>query len=245
MNKILYIILVLSFSLVCCKKDPTTGMVDIAVTPYFGDSVLSFDTKYPFVVNGVTYKFKVDLLKFYIHDLKITNASDSVYQFSDLSLFNFKDIKTIHFVDTIPVGLYHKFNFGIGMTDVQNNTNPNSVEASHPLSTYNAMYWGMLKYRYLVMEAVIYDANGVELAQGVSFHINTLKTKSSDIHLEVLGDMTSNITLKLDVEKIFTTTGKMINPSVENLTHMNDRTQIDLGNIVTENFVNGSSLIFK
>jgi hypothetical protein len=243
-KKITFLIL-LSITLIGCKKEATTGMVDIAVTPYFGDSVLAFDTQYPFVVNGVTYKFKIDVLKFYLNEIKVLNEADSAFKVSDLRFYNIKDNKTVHFVDTLPIGQYHHLDFGIGLTEDQNNTDPNSVVPTNPLSTLNAMYWGMLRYRFLVMEGVIYDVNGKELAQGVSYHANVLKSKENIMDMKIVGDATTNIILKLDLAKIFTMTGSKIEPSVENVTHMNNHTEIALGIKVSENFVNGSSVIIK
>lgn len=226
-----------------CKKEGNAP-AKITFTYYFGDSLLKPDVKYPFTVNGVNYQFRMDVMKMYLSRIKMTGTKQN-YDIEDVIFFNYKNGSTFTLTDTIPAGEYNGFNFLAGLDSVHNNSNPSSFNINHPLSTAQSMYWGMLKYRFLVMEGIIYDASGKEL-NSVSYHTGVDLVKLSSTPKTIKADDQNPITIqvKFDLAKIFTASANTIDPTKEVFTHSSPGSEYTLANKVMTNFVAGTTVVF-
>lgn len=160
-------------------------------------------------------------------------------------MFNYKNGPVATLIDTIPAGTYNGFSFLEGLDTAQNNSSPSSYTFGHPLSTAQSMYWGMLKYRFVVMEGVLYDASGKEL-NSISYHtgIDLVKAVNSAKTFTANDENPVNIQVKFDLLKVFTATGNTIDPTKETFTHSAPGAEYDLASKVMTNLLAGTSVSF-
>ena len=93
--------------------------------------------------------------------------------------------------------------FLVGLDSLTNASNPTIYPGSHPLSGNQNMWWTMsTNYRYIVFEGKIKLANGTirDFAYHTGLRFKNVANLSKNI---LLTSGTNNISVKLDLEKIF------------------------------------------
>lgn len=163
-----------------------------------GDSILvsrlDFYLENPVAINKQKGEIPIDTILFY------SLSKDS----NNFSISNFSIINNT--IDTL--------RFLCGLSEFTNSLNPTSYPESHPLSSWNNMYWGAWsKYRYVVLEGTIKKADG-SLIQ-YSFHTGLEYRKVSTLAIASSYYMSSTpVKIKLNIDKIFyPTNGNNINYS--------------------------------
>lgn len=96
--------------------------------------------------------FHLTKMRFYLSNMSLTDEEGGETEFRKVYLADMERGMTMGFDDTIAVRNYEKISFGLGLDPVLNDKNPEDFAQEHPLSTYNQMYWSMLKYRFAIFE---------------------------------------------------------------------------------------------
>ena len=96
--------------------------------------------------------FHLTKMRFYLSNMVLTDEEGRETEFRKVYLADFERGETTGFDDTISVRNYEKISFVLGLDPVLNDKNPEDFPQAHPLSTYNQMYWSMLKYRFAIFE---------------------------------------------------------------------------------------------
>ena len=143
-----YILLILvSGILFSCKKSTDTGI------SFFLESNInaagSGDS-----VNGWAVHFST--FRWYISNVRYITASNDTVPLKDYYLYEFSsgNVATLAEISS-PGQLITKILLSVGLDKNLNNSNPVIFPSGHPLSLDKDMYWGMLKYRFLVTEGAI------------------------------------------------------------------------------------------
>jgi hypothetical protein len=98
-------------------------------------------------------KYIIDETRFYLSNFQLININGNAENIKDIVIV--KNDKDNSFTFNLPSGTFSAFNFSFGLDKNTNNSNPNSFDDTHPLSTKQDMFWGMLKYRFIVTEGKI------------------------------------------------------------------------------------------
>lgn len=202
MNKYLsFLGIIILLSLFACKSDDGEGVLALQFNAKVNDTPLEFNQYY--LVNGDSLRFEV--LKFYVSEFNVEDK-DGVESIllKDVEIVDFKDESTTTINSNLAVSAYKNPSFNLGLTNVQNETEPTSYASEHPLSAQQGNYWMMANsYIYIKVEGQ-YLINGVE--ESFVFHIgandyvrNKVLNKSFSIH----EGNTTTILANLDVNTLF------------------------------------------
>ena len=153
---LLLLILALSFSQ--CRKDRNSAKANIqfetALAINNGATSVSIgDT----LVMNTGYDFNLKKFKLYLSNITLIGAEDQVIR--KIFLADVGDPLSGQFSKEIEIGNCSAVRLGFGLDPIQNDKNPEDFPDEHPLSSYNQMYWTMLKYRFAIMEGRS-DING-------------------------------------------------------------------------------------
>jgi len=157
----LFTILLLSLGLSSCEEESPVGgnettplqaaaalQVEHRLVAPTGNVISPGDTVR--LTNGID--FAVSKYRFYLSNLKLTHQDGRTFTFRDVYLGDIADSSVQRFLDSVPLGTFRQMSLGLGLDPVTNNALPESFQADHPLSTFNQMYWTMLKYRFAILE---------------------------------------------------------------------------------------------
>ncbi len=97
------------------------------------------------------YDFNLKKFKLYLSNITLVGDKGRV-EIKDILLADVGDSETGAFMVDIEADTYRTLELGFGLDADQNNSNPESFPDEHPLSSYNQMYWTMLKYRFAILE---------------------------------------------------------------------------------------------
>ena len=157
-------------------------------------------------------RYRVDLLEFYVSDIRLTKADNSVVSLSsadDVKLFYFGD-KIINSASlNIPAGDYTKITFTLGLGNTLNATTPGDYSTDHPMGTNSGNYWSMNNsYIFSKLEGFIDVTNtpGATLNNSFVYHVGgNGYTKDITINKEfAIGeDETTDFPIKIDILKLW------------------------------------------
>lgn len=151
--------------------------------------------------------FNLKLFKLYLTNVKLINADKEAVLLEDVVLLDVGDDSTGFFEAKIAAGNYSAMTLGFGVDSIQNNADPTSFADEHPLSSYNQMYWTMLKYRFAILEGRS-NANGAfDMQNDVlnAYHPGTdplYQTKRFDFDNQIF-DSGALILLNFDLPTVF------------------------------------------
>ena len=218
------IILFVSILLVgtACKEDnkeSKEGMLKVTVELYNGnDRVMIGDT----VAMKEKYDFYISLFRLYLAEIEIQGSAGN-REISSIELVDPASNSANSFSAKVPEGDYNAFVLGYGVDPVQNDMDPGSFPNDHPLSSYQSMYWSMLKYRFAKFEGF---ADSVSTPQndniGVAYHPGTdplYHKKSYDLDIKVRDGQTTNIFIRMDINDFVDGPGGKIDLGKESQTH--------------------------
>ncbi len=99
------------------------------------------------------YDFNLKKFKLYLSNITLVGSGGTEDQvIEDILLADVGDEETGAFTANADPGNYRAVRLGFGLDPEQNDQDPESFPDEHPLSSYNQMYWTMLKYRFAILE---------------------------------------------------------------------------------------------
>ncbi len=223
MKKYFWVSLLL-FSILSCSKNENTKI-----------QVLFHSTGKTALGRAYTFnEFNTYLSNFYL-----LNSNGDTTKIKDVMLVKLNADNSFSF--TVPKGI-QKFGFSFGLDPQQNNSIPENYSASQPLSVEQGMYWGMIKYRFLVIDGGNVDSSAARNktpTMPFSYHLGTdsLYRKLVFNRPVVDGD---NIKIVLDIDKLFVLDSITFN--LNNFSNHSEVHQIPDGIKIVNAFVSGISV---
>ncbi len=154
------------------------------------------------------YDFNVKKFKLYVSNIYLTGSNGDV-ELEDILLADVGDLSTGGFSKSIPNGTYTKLKLAFGLNPEQNNSVPESFPNEHPLSSWNQMYWTMLKYRFAILNGRS-DQNGqlngdsLDILNAYHPGLDSLfMQKEYPISLNISAGDSREINLNIFVDRIF------------------------------------------
>ncbi|MDB5228679.1 MAG: hypothetical protein JWN78_2872 [Bacteroidota bacterium] len=195
-NYLLSVFALLSI-LSCTKKNIGFGGGPVRVNVMFENS--SGKT-------SVNRSYNIDIARLYLSHFELIDNAGNTKPVKDLLLANKdNDFDANSFSFDLPSGTYTKLRFHFGLDPATNNSNPSTFDVSNPLSLSQDMYWGMLKYRFIVVEGQIDSsvAKNQIPANPFSMHLGT-----DTLYRQITSDLNSikeggQITIHIDLSKLF------------------------------------------
>jgi hypothetical protein len=222
-----------------CKPDPipiAKGTLTLHFKPVInGTDLIPQSVIYTNIAQHV--RFKIDMLQFYICDLIVKRADDSVISFTGanhVGLIKVMDIISKDVSFTLPEGEYKEIGFTLGLNSALNSTQPGDYSTNHPLGTDNGNYWIMnSSYVFTKLEGVVdtTSAGTGAFTRSFLYHLGTNDFASS-----------ANFTKSFTIAKDQTNT---INVNMDVLTMFNGAFPIDMRSEVTTNTTDNLPLAQK
>jgi hypothetical protein len=191
-----YFLIFWSAFLFSCKKDNNTSI------SFYMESGLSTSSSVD-SVNGRAASFTA--FRCYISNVRLVTSANDTVSLSDYYLYEYSpgSVATVAEIDG-PGFLITKILLSVGLDKTLNNSNPVSFPAGHPLSLDKDMYWGMLKYRFIVSEGAI---DSTEAKNGTvnfpfSIHLGT-DTLYRELSFPVSIPGNTDVFIKADPTKMF------------------------------------------
>lgn len=149
-------IIAIALVAVGCKKentqnDPTTKKYPLILEVQLTDGVerigegdtTSLQEEYDLYLTSV---------RMYLSHVTLRNDQGERTTLAEVALLSPLDSDDNRLQVKIPEGQYEVMELGLGLDQELNDSDPGSFDNSHPLATYQSMYWSMLKYRFLKIE---------------------------------------------------------------------------------------------
>jgi len=160
------------------------------------------------------YDFNLKKFKLYLSNITLLRADGSSKLIKDILLADVGDNVTGQFSLNIEPDEFTAIYFGYGLDSIQNNSVPESFAREHPLSSFNQMYWTMLKYRFAILEgrSNLVDSLGSASDKLNAYHPGTdvlYRTNTFPLNLKIKTDGSKTIVLSLDLEKLFNGSEKL------------------------------------
>ena len=177
-------------------------------------------------------------LKIYFSGFRIYDHSGNPTLLKDVVLVkNTEDGFSFQF----PNGNYHKLTFGFGLDSTLNSSDPTVFDATHPLSLEQDMYWGMIKYRFLVLEGSVDSSSSKTNSPNTpySMHLGTDSIYQQITFIEQL-IQGSNIEITLDLDQVFKHAADPYNPI--DFSNQSTTSEIPKTIEISRNFVNGITI---
>lgn len=196
-------------------------------------------------------------LRFFLSDLKLSNASGAEVQLADVLSFDLKNSHrtlaeateglTVKF-NEVAAGTYTNLSMIVGLNPTVNGTTPDQYANPHVLS-FSENYWPLWNsYVFVRMDGKL-DTIGAAAPFDHSFTYHAggddrARTLSIPVSVEKSEEAAAQINLELDVKKIFGDGSDFIDIKSKFMTHSNpgSSAQIDLANTVADGFMNALSL---
>ncbi len=169
------------------------------------------------------YRLYLSTFKAYLSNITLIEEGGKEVMVKDIVLINLDHDESSSFSITLPSGQFTKMRIGIGLDPEQNDSDPNSfANSSNPLSSYQGMYWSMVKYRFVVLEGLALpkrDTVNIPFA----YHAGTdplyqIKTFETDINSSssALG---YSFNLSIDLNTLFDGPAGKIDIPTQSFTH--------------------------
>tara|TARA_R110002050_G_scaffold48780_1_gene113258 strand:- start:29856 stop:30614 length:759 start_codon:yes stop_codon:yes gene_type:complete len=154
------------------------------------------------------YDFNLKKFKLYISNITLQRSNGTSLEIKDILLADVGDNVTGQFKLNLDPDEFTGLSLGFGLDTAQNNSVPESFERDHPLSSFNQMYWTMLKYRFAILEgrSNLVDSLGTSSDILNAYHPGTdvlYRMNSYPLDLKIETDGSKTIVLKFDLEKLF------------------------------------------
>lgn len=191
----------------------TAADVTVKLTDNNAENFYSIGDTIPFS-NG--YELYLSKFKFYLSNFTLVHEDGRTYQFKDLILGDFSESASLQFRDSVPLGKFTELRFSLGLDPETNNLQPEDFAQEHPLSTYNQMYWTMLKYRFAIFEgkANLSGQLGNSDDALIAYHPGTdplYKEFSAPVELNIVDE-----SMELNLQVLFNANRMIVDPSGNN-----------------------------
>ena len=224
MKKLLVVFASLLLVAASCKEDtketeePRNGTFEVSVKLYNGTEEVTIGDTLSMTDD---YDFYISLFRLYLAEIQLRSA-DGAETVSSIELVDPAGAAN-SFSASVPSGSYSSFELGYGVDAVQNDMNPGSFPNEHPLSSYQSMYWSMLKYRFAKFEGFAYSRTVDSLTNiGVAYHPGTdplYEKRSYDVNINIEDGSTSGLIMKMDINDLLDGPGGKIDLGLEPQTH--------------------------
>lgn len=185
-----------------------------------------------FESNGIS--FRLENLKYYLSHFKLNNNEVAdVFLYDVESESNF--ILTHHSSNAI-----NSIEFGLGLTETQNNSDPTTFESAHPLSFTQNTYWYMTppSYIFVMVEQKADTVGNGAYNLPISYHLahnDLYRLVQKEVNINLSLTDTVEVTLSLELPDLM----NKVNYS-ENVPHMSESTPI--ANLLMNNLANAFSI---
>ncbi len=219
------IILFALLTLISCKKQ------EEEVTVVF---VMRYTNKTP---NGRNFHIDSSKTKILFSNFKYVDNDNKEKLVKDVFLFQPVNNNS-SFTFNVPKGDLRSFKFSFGLDKSTNNSIPRNFAASSPLSVETGLYWDMMIYRFLVMEASIDNSAGKDQApnEPFSMHLGT-DTLYTEINTTILPKAGNIVYIELDADKLFVLDTDPF--QLTNFSNHSESSEIARAIAIKNSFVNG------
>jgi hypothetical protein len=203
----------------------TTGTLRITVVPEWEGVPFERFVEYR---NFMDYRMTVELLKFYFGDVRLVNGADSTLV-KDVELFDLGNGPTVK-EWTVPVGSWSLMHAALGVPAELNFADPANYGPGHPLNVSNGTFWTWASgYRYVVFEGR-YDEVPTSTATLISSYAIHPGMEPSYLEFDlvpaggitVTAGNTTNLVIKVAVDRFFHSNEYEIDLATENSAHGNN-----------------------
>jgi len=197
-----------------CKPDPipiAKGTLTLHFKPVINGADLIPQSGL-YINTAQNVRFKVDMLQFYICDLVVKRADDSILSLTGanhVGLIKVMDVISKDVSFSLPEGEYKEIGFTLGLNSALNSTQPGDYSTDHPLGTDNGNYWIMnSSYVFTKLEGVMdTTASGTgSFTRSFLFHLGTNDFAAPVNYMKlftIAKDQTNTINVNMDVLTMF------------------------------------------
>ena len=219
MKKILLFSFIILLSISGCKKDEeTTGAVEIKIQlqyeglPYVQSEVIQYNDDIQLFFSR---------LSFFISDANIVSTGNQSILLTELDYWriaeaqfdsNSAEAGFSKRFDNIPTGSYNQLEFSIGVPPEMNAQAPSDFDSNSPLSDFSEYWEAWESFVFVKVEGKADSAGDGSFDTGLAFHIGgdqSYRRLNGNINLEVLEDEVAQISLIIDLKKMFETDSGM------------------------------------
>lgn len=202
------------------EEDPTEQTVKFNLNLEVDGDPIGLNEEF---VNVSNYRVLFSDMKFYLSNIRLLKTDGTYHDLSDIEFFTATDNQLSQSY-IVPVGLYEGVEYSWGVpAELDSPDDPDFdisiYPAGHPLNEDNGMYWSWAAgYRYMVIDGRYdTDANSTDpLIETFSYHPGRqilYRTVTVEQELNYDGEVTRNININLDMNKIFSNGTEVIDPA--------------------------------
>jgi hypothetical protein len=165
-----------------------------------------------------TYFFKVELLRYYISEIKITHDGGKVDDVKDTWILVNPEKGNEYELGTFDVKNIEGIQFSLGVDKAHNHLDPTTYPATHPLAMQNpTMHWGWTSgYRFITFEGY---AGATEATATTNFQLHTLDDTNYKTVKITTGATNENGDLLITLNADYTQMLKGINANTGVISH--------------------------
>ena len=180
---------------------PDTTNYRLQIIPVFGNENFELNQQYS---TNIGDKVKIEDLKFYLSDINLIKADNSEELVADVILIDLRKSSSLIIERNITEGNYQSLKFNLGLTKELNNQDPSTFVKSHPLSTFQNMYWTWsTQYKFGVIEGRADTTGNGAFNHTLLYHMGTdtlLRKVSLENKNVVLSENDEVTTQKLEID---------------------------------------------
>ena len=188
---------------------------------------------------AVNRNYTIEKTRFYLSNFQLIDGNGNAVNVKDLILV--KSGNQNSFTFNLPSGTFSSFRYSFGLDAATNNSNPSNFDDAHPLSTKQDMFWGMLKYRFIVTEGLLDSSTTKDKSPIVPY---SMHLGSDTLYRVITQNIAGNkikrgsvITIRVNMNNLFVLDQDNFN--ITNFSNHSDVSEIPKGILITDNFVNG------
>ncbi len=229
------------------KSDPT-GNLDIALMISNAGKPVSLNED---VTLSSGYKVNLSNMRMYVSSIKGITTDGEEVDFKNVALLDLKEANGTSM--QVKAQKYTGLKIGLGLSPALNSSDPSTFPQENPLSSFQGMYWSMLKYRFTIIEGRINSVNNpLATDELLTYHTGTdpaYRETTLTYSFDVVEDQLSTtiLTLNVELDELFDGDGGDLEPITNNSTH-SQPSQMGLTNKIMDNlkggiFIEGSVIV--
>lgn len=161
------------------------------------------------LVLATGYDFNLKKFKLYLSNITLIDSEGGEHMIEDIMLADVGDPVTGQFKASVEAKTFTAIRYGYGLDSIQNDEDPEDFPREHPLSSFNQMYWSMLKYRFAILEgrSNVHDSLGNPSDMLHAYHPGTdplYRVVTHPLNFQLAGGDSQTIDLLIHFEELFT-----------------------------------------